>query len=59
MTRCSSEWHMPDAASLTSTSPSRGGSSSIGSTLQSPCVSHKIAASVCMVSSVEVSMCWS
>ena len=33
--RCSSEWHMPDAASLTSTSPSRGGSSSIGSTLQS------------------------
>ena len=56
VTRCSSEWHMPDAASLTSTSPSRGGSSSIGSTLQSPCLSHKIAASVCMVSpSVEVS----
>ncbi len=35
VTRCSSEWHMPDAASLTSTSPSLGGSSSMGSTLQS------------------------
>ena len=48
VTRCSSEWHMPDAASLTSTSPGLGGSSSISSTLQSLPTSHRIAALVFM-----------
>ena len=48
VSRCSSEWHMPDAASLMRTSPSLGGSSSMGSTLQAS-RSHRTAASVCTV----------
>ena len=48
VTMCSSEWHRPEAASLTSTSPFFGGSSSMSSTLQSVCGSHRIAARVCI-----------
>ena len=44
VTRCSSEWHRPDAASSTSTSPALGGSSSISSTLHLLWVSHRMAA---------------
>src|ERR1700676_1119079 len=40
---------MPEAAILTSTSPSLGGSSSMVSTFQSPPISQRIAASVCIV----------
>ena len=50
VSRCSSEWHMPDAASLIRTSPSLGGSSSMGSTLHAS-RSHRTAASVCTVPS--------
>src|SRR5215207_6291311 len=46
VTRCSSEWHIQDAASFTSTSPGPGASSSTSSTLQSVFVSHRIAAFV-------------
>src|SRR3954470_17604426 len=46
VTRCSSLWHMPLAASFTSTSPAFGGSSSISSTLQGVCRSQRIAAIV-------------
>src|ERR1017187_293958 len=42
---------MPEAASFTSTSPTLGGSSSMGSTIQSVRCSHKMAASVCIVPS--------
>ena len=46
VTTCSSEWHIPDAASLTSTSPAFGGSSSISSTLHGVLISRRIAARV-------------
>ena len=46
VTRCSSLWHMPVAASLTSTSPGSGGSRSISSTLHGALRSHRIAAFV-------------
>src|SRR5580700_8856815 len=42
---------MPEAASFTSTSPTWGWSSSMGSTTQSVRGSHKMAASVCIVPS--------
>src|SRR5690606_39459821 len=45
-TKWSSVWHSPAARSSTSTSPCRGGSSSIGSTDHSVPPSHKIAASL-------------
>ena len=48
VTTCSSLWHIPEAAILTSTSPALGGSSSMSSTLQGVFVSHKMAALVCM-----------
>ena len=53
VTMCSSEWHSPEAASLTSTSPALGGSSSMSSTLHSVCGSHKMAARVCIGSPFE------
>ena len=46
VTTCSSLWHIPLAASLTSTSPVFGGSSSISSTLHGVFLSHRIAAFV-------------
>ena len=46
VTRCSSEWHMPDAAIFTSTSPGPGGSSSTSSTLHGVLVSQRMAALV-------------
>ena len=49
VTRCSSLWHMPLAAILTSTSPAFGGSSSISSTLHGVLRSHRIAALVFIV----------
>src|SRR5688572_19768820 len=46
VTRCSSEWHIPEAANLTRTSPGPGGSSSISSTLHGAPSSQRIAACV-------------
>ena len=46
VSRCSSEWHRPEAAILTSTSLSLGSSSSISSTLQGVLTSQRIAALV-------------
>ena len=46
VTTCSSEWHMPEAAIFTSTSPAFGGSSSISSTLHGLFCSQRIAAFV-------------
>ena len=43
---CSSEWHSPAAATRTSTSPERGGSSSMSSTFHSVRASQRIAACV-------------
>src|ERR1700704_4592675 len=45
VTRCSSEWHSPELASLTSTSPSEGPSSSTSSTLHGWFRPHSTAAS--------------
>src|SRR6185295_5459077 len=45
-TTCSSLWHIPLAANLTSTSPAFGGSRSISSTLHGVLRSHRIAAFV-------------
>src|SRR6185295_19741663 len=46
VTTCSSLWHIPLAANLTSTSPAFGGSRSISSTLHGVLRSHRIAAFV-------------
>src|SRR5205807_4922325 len=45
VTRCSSEWHSPELASLISTSPSDGPSSSTSSTLHGSLRPHSTAAS--------------
>ncbi len=57
VTRCSSEWHSPEAASSTVTSCARGSPTSISSTDQSPPTSHSTAPLV--NTSVSVRVCWS
>jgi hypothetical protein len=46
VTRCSSEWHIPEATIFTRTSPAFGGSSSISSTLHGALTSQRTAALV-------------